>query len=219
MQVLSLCGAVEKSKRMGVIGCVPAYCTLLVTYDPLILSYQDIYEFLSNLEPDEKDLVRGRIVPIPVCYGGTYGPDLGEVAAYTGLTKEMVILRHTGRLCRVYLLGFRPGFPYLGGMDESISVPRRATPRTTVAAGSVGIAGKQTGIYPETSPGGWNIIGRTPLHLFSEQEGALLHPGDRLHFRAISEEEFMAFERDAGLLAAWMAKASVVDADGRGRND
>jgi inhibitor of KinA len=137
-------------------------------------------------------------VELPVCYGGEFGPDLGEVAGHCGLSEPEVIARHSGAEYRVYMLGFAPGFAYLGGLDPAIAAPRRQTPRLKVPAGSVGIAGLQTGIYPLETPGGWQIIGRSPQRLFrpGQEEPCLLKPGDRLRFvpidlaayRAISEE-------------------------------
>ena len=132
---------------------------------------------------------------IPVCYGGKFGPDLEEVANHAGLSAEEVILRHTAPDYHVYMLGFRPGFPYLGGLDPAIACPRRATPRQTVEQGSVGIAGAQTGVYPEPSPGGWNLIGRTPLKLFDEKALSLIHPGDTVRFERIDETEYNAIEK------------------------
>lgn len=201
--VLALCRTVEDAAFRGIISCIPAYCTLLIEYDPLILNYQEAKQLVLSLKVDSLKQRCGRLVRIPTCYGGEYGPDLGEVAAQTGLTAEEVIRRHTASLCRVYMLGFRPGFPYLGGMDESIAVPRRKTPRTSIAAGSVGIAGKQTGIYPEASPGGWNIIGRTPLKLFSEKNRSLLQPGDMIQFCAVSSETYDLLVNDDSAVAEW----------------
>lgn len=186
-QVLSLCAALDKSTLPGIVTCVPAYHTLLVEYNPLLLTYDELsahIRFLSSVRLTENT---GRTVSIPVCYGGELGPDLERVAAHNHLTAEEVISRHSQKDYRVYMLGFRPGFPYLGGLDPQISTPRLATPRSRIEAGSVGIAGQQTGIYPEASPGGWNIIGRTPLILFNEKSATtLLHPGDTLRFVPIN---------------------------------
>jgi KipI family sensor histidine kinase inhibitor len=133
------------------------------------------------------------LIRIPVWYGGAVGPDLEYLAGRVGLTEEEVIKRHSDVEYLVYLLGFLPGFPYLGGMDPSIALPRRAQPRTRVPRGSVGIGGSQTGIYPLDSPGGWHLIGRTPISLFEpdKDEPTLLRPGDRVRFVAISEAEFL----------------------------
>ncbi|CAA7599545.1 allophanate hydrolase [Acididesulfobacillus acetoxydans] len=135
---------------------------------------------------------RGRVAEIPVCYGGEYGPDLEYVAGYHGLTTGQVIALHTGTEYLVHMLGFMPGFPYLGGLPLRLATPRLATPRAEVARGSVGIAGSQTGIYPLASPGGWQIIGRTPLRLFDPagDPPTLLQSGDRIRFIAVGKEEY-----------------------------
>ena len=134
----------------------------------------------------------GETVVIPVVYGGEYGPDIDNVCQHTGLSREEVIARHSGREYLIYMLGFTPGFPYMGGMDETIATPRLKTPRTAIPAGSVGIAGAQTGVYPIQSPGGWQLIGRTPLKLFDmdRPDPFLLRAGQKVVFRPISEEEY-----------------------------
>jgi KipI family sensor histidine kinase inhibitor len=131
-------------------------------------------------------------VEIPVCYGGECGPDIAAVAEHAGLLRDAVIARHTAAEYTVAMLGFAPGFPYLLGLDPSLQMPRRATPRTRVPAGSVAIGGAQTGIYPRELPGGWHLIGRTPLVLFDPQRElpCLLAPGDRVRFHAIEADEF-----------------------------
>lgn len=203
-QVLALCAAVDAARVPGFVNCVPSYRTLLVEYDPLLLTYGQAAGILRSLPffPEEK--TAGRVVRLPVCYGGGFGPDLEEVAAYGGLTPEEVVSRHAAGEYRVYVLGFRPGFPYLGGLDPRLATPRRATPRLRIEGGSVGIAGEQTGVYPEPSPGGWNIIGRTPLKLYSGE--SLLRPGDTLRFVPVSAaayEEILAggsgrYDRNSG---------------------
>jgi inhibitor of KinA len=140
-------------------------------------------------------VVRERV--IPVCYGGEFGPDLAEVAAHAGLDEGATSALHSGAKYRVHAVGFAPGFPYLAGLPGKLHIPRRATPRTRVPAGSIGIGGAQTGVYPLSTPGGWRLIGRTPLRLFrpeNETEPALLRPGDRVRFQAISPEEFAAWK-------------------------
>ncbi|MDE2055050.1 MAG: 5-oxoprolinase subunit PxpB, partial [Xanthomonadaceae bacterium] len=139
-------------------------------------------------------------VEIPLCYGGEYGPDLDAVAVHARLPRGDVIARHTATEYAVAMLGFAPGFPYLLGLDPALQVPRRTTPRTRVPAGSVAIGGAQTGIYPRELPGGWHLIGRTPLALFdpAREPPCLLAPGDRVRFRAIEADEFARLaERDA----------------------
>lgn len=189
-QVLALCAAVDAAQLPGIVNCIPAYRTLLVEYDPLALTYAQAAGLLRSLPVDGGTERLGREVPVPVCYGGEFGPDLAHVAEHTGLGTEEVISRHSAGTYRVYMLGFRPGFPYLGGLDPRLATPRRETPRLRIEGGSVGIAGEQTGIYPEPSPGGWNIIGRTPLRLFDEERLSLLRPGDQLRFVPIPPEEY-----------------------------
>lgn len=145
-----------------------------------------------------EDPAAGRLVEIPVCYGGDFGEDLGFVAAHGNLTEEEVIRIHSGRDYRIYMLGFLPGFPYLGGLDSRLFTPRLSAPRVKIPAGSVGIGGEQTGIYPMESPGGWQLIGRTPLTLFSPERGGTLPygSGDRIRFVPISREEYGRIRRE-----------------------
>lgn len=198
-RVLALCAALDRAQRQGIVACVPAYHTLLVEYDPLLMTYEEVLACIRALPGADVEEETGRTVSIPVCYGGEFGPDLGLVAAQSGLTPEEVIARHSGGSYRVYMLGFRPGFPYLGGLDPQLATPRLATPRPRIEAGSVGIAGDQTGVYPEASPGGWNIIGRTPLALFDEgRAAALLRPGDMLRFVPVNREEYERIREKGG---------------------
>jgi inhibitor of KinA len=134
----------------------------------------------------------GATIDVPVCYGGDLGPDLGDVARQAGCSQEQVIRLHTSRQYRVFVVGFVPGFAYMGPVDSRLALPRRSTPRTRVPAGSVAIAAGQTGIYPMETPGGWHLIGRTAIRPFDESRAApaLFHPGDRVSFRPIPREEF-----------------------------
>ena len=136
--------------------------------------------------------------PIPTLYGGDYGPDLEFVSRHAGLSADEVVKRHSRPDYPVYMLGFIPGFAYLGGMDESIAAPRLSSPRTHVPKGSVGIANTQTGVYPTVSPGGWQLIGRTPIELYDERKAqpALLQAGDYVHYAPITEEEYLAIQAD-----------------------
>ncbi|MEW6424590.1 MAG: 5-oxoprolinase subunit PxpB [Bacillota bacterium] len=178
----------------GIVELVPAYRTVTVYYDPRRAAYhelvEEIKERLSAGAAPKK--TRPKTVEIPVCYGGEYGPDLDFVAGYHGLEPAEVVALHTKSPYHVYMLGFLPGFPYLGGLPERLATPRLDSPRMSVPAGSVGIAGNQTGIYPVASPGGWRIIGRTPLALFdpAKEPPALLSPGDQVRFVPIDEREF-----------------------------
>jgi KipI family sensor histidine kinase inhibitor len=192
--------AASLRSRLPELECVPAYASLLLRFDPSSWAGDDGQPphqrlqaiVIAALRDRDQIAVASRELIIPVCYGGEYGPDLDEVAACCGLNADAVIARHTAGDYRVAMLGFAPGFPYLLGLDPQLALPRRTDPRQRVPAGSVAIGGSQTGIYPEMLPGGWQLIGRTPLHLFdvTASEPSLLAAGDRVRFRAIDEETF-----------------------------
>jgi len=175
----------------------PAYCSLLVSFDPCQVEHREVEATLRRYEQraEEMTLPQPRTVEIPVCYGGEFGPDLDELAATHKLSALRVIELHTSRTYRAYFLGFAPGFAYLGDLAPEIATPRLATPRRQVAAGSVGIAGTQTAVYPFTTPGGWRLIGRTPLEMFRKDREpmGLIAVGDEVRFRAITREEFAAW--------------------------
>jgi inhibitor of KinA len=193
-QVHHLAKRLEEVAIPGVIEWIPAYRSLGILYDPLQTSFQSLSSALTKLELKEIYTPAGRteIVEIPVCYGVDLGPDLEFVARHNGLSCDEVVALHCHPEYWVCLIGFSPGFPYLGGMSSRITTPRLEEPRKQVPAGSVAIGGQQTGIYPFESPGGWRIIGRTPLKLFdvTRKNPCLLEPGDRLAFLAISRKEF-----------------------------
>jgi KipI family sensor histidine kinase inhibitor len=194
-KVISLDRIIQKTKIEGVEELVPTYRSLLIRYNPLKIDYETLVSHVKTLENTLKKTklkTESRNIVIPVVYGGEYGPDLEYVAERHGLTREKVIELHSERQYRVYMIGFVAGFPYLGEVTDEISTPRLETPRLRVPAGSVGIAEKQTGVYPCEAPGGWRIIGRTPLKLFnpSWQPPALLKSGDAVRFKPISETEF-----------------------------
>jgi inhibitor of KinA len=178
----------------GVRNLHPAYGSLLVKFDGQRWQHQELEKnlraYLEQLR--EVRLPEPHRVVIPVCYGEEFGPDLDDVARMHGMTPEQAIELHTSITYRVYFLGFVPGFAYLGELPEALITPRHATPRRTVPAGSVGIAGRQTGVYPCETPGGWRLLGRTPLAMFRpERRGlSLLSIGDRVRFKAISREQF-----------------------------
>jgi inhibitor of KinA len=176
----------------------PAYCSLLVSFDACAVDHAQVEATLRGYEKRAQKIAlpTPRLVEIPVCYGGEFGPDLEEVAVARGLRPERVIELHSSQTYHAYFLGFAPGFAYLGDLPDSLATPRLATPRRKVPAGSVGIAGKQTAVYPFATPGGWNLLGRTPLRMFqAEREPmGLLDVGDEVRFRPIAREEFSALE-------------------------
>lgn len=178
----------------GVTDVIPAFCSLLINYDPRVISYEQIkrrMEALVKIDVTAGD-TRKRVFEIPVCYGGEYGPDIQNIADHAGLSVEEVIQIHTSRDYLIYMLGFLPGFTYLGGLDERIHTPRLANPRIRIPAGSVGIGGSQTGIYPMDSPGGWQLMGMTPVKTYDpgREVPILVEAGDYIRFVAIDEDEF-----------------------------
>jgi inhibitor of KinA len=194
-RVHALDRALRQARQRGVEECVPTYRSLLVYYDPSQTSPEKLIYYLKDLEATLGDAsVSGqeRVIDVPVVYGGEYGPDLGHVAQYHGLTEDDVVRLHCSRRYTVYMVGFLAGFPYLGEVASEIATPRLRTPRLRVPAGSVGIAEKQTGIYPCASPGGWQIIGRTPLTIFDveKQPPALILPGATVMFKPVTETDF-----------------------------
>jgi inhibitor of KinA len=197
-QVLKLLRLLESEQVAGVRNLHPAYCSLLVKFDPLRLRHEELQEILQEyfLRLESVALPEPRLVEIPVCYGGAHGPDLLEVCAIHNLTPEEAIELHSSTTYLVYFLGFVPGFAYLGELPDALSTPRLPTPRRSVPAGSVAIAGNQTGVYPVATPGGWRILGRTPVVMFrpDRKELSLLSIGDQVRFVPISAEKFAALE-------------------------
>lgn len=189
---------IERIKELqleGIIELVPTYCALLVEYDAMLYSYSEICNIIEptleeGMTNTTNELVT--VVEVPTVYGGEFGPDLSFVASHNHLSEDEVISIHSGTDYLVYMLGFIPGFTYLGGMDSCIATPRLSSPRTLIPAGSVGIAGEQTGTYPSDSPGGWQIIGRTPVTMYdiSKAQAALLKAGDYVRYVPIDESEF-----------------------------
>jgi inhibitor of KinA len=179
---------------MGMIEYIPAFSSVSVVYNPMKIKYEKIYSLLSeilcnlNSSPEEEK----RVVKIPVCYGGKFGPDIQYVADHNKISVEEVIKIHSSGEYLVYMIGFAPGFPYLGGMSDKIATPRRKSPRTFIPKGAVGIAGMQTGVYPISTPGGWQLIGSTPQQLFMPEEypPSLLKSGDIVKFYPISFDEY-----------------------------
>ncbi len=191
--------ALEQAGIEGITETVPAYCSLLVCYRPEKIRFAELKQRLEEVlaAADSLPLPPPLAVEIPVLYGGEMGPDLGYVAESHGLTEEEVIQIHSSQDYLIYMLGFVAGFPYLGGMDQRIATPRLETPRLRIEGGSVGIAGEQTGIYPVASPGGWRLIGRTPVKLYdaARRQPVLLEAGQYIRFRPVSEAEYREIEK------------------------
>lgn len=185
-------------KSLGIIEAVPTYRSLLVYFDPMRISRetltQEVHKLIQSQDSYQTQAAEARVISIPVCYGGEFGEDLPFVAKHNNLSEQEVIDIHTSVPYLVYMLGFTPGFPYLGGMSEKIATPRLEKPRTKIPAGSVGIAGSQTGFYPIESPGGWQLIGRTPVKAFDPGAANpfLFAAGDFLKFEPISVAEYAA---------------------------
>jgi KipI family sensor histidine kinase inhibitor len=196
-KVVTLASVLRQAGLDGLEELVPTYRSLLVRYDPLKIDVDLLVSMIKHLQKGLNSLKpssRSRSFTVPVVYGRKYGPDLSYVGEVHGLTEDEVIKKHTENGYRVYMIGFVAGFPYLGEVPDEIATPRLETPRLKLPAGSVGIAEKQTGIYPREAPGGWRIIGRTAIKLFDPrlEPPALLSPGDTVRFRSVSEEEYIS---------------------------
>jgi inhibitor of KinA len=188
----------ELQPLSGILNLQPAYSSVLVKFDALKLRHDEIEAHLRTYldRLDEVTLPEPRHQEIPVCYGGEYGPDLAEVCALHDISTQQAIELHASATYIVYFLGFVPGFAYLGGLPDQLATPRLSTPRRTVPTGSVGIAGRQAGVYPFSTPSGWRLIGRTPLTMFQPHSDAIsfLSIGDRVRFTPISPERFAALD-------------------------
>lgn len=193
-EVVRFAQAIEELHIDGVKEMVPTYQSLLVIYDPLKISFDSLLTELISIESNIKTIgmEKTEMIHIPTLYGSKYGLDLDYVSEYNQLSPQEVISLHSSEVYRVYMLGFTPGFPYLGGMNEKIATPRLEIPRKKIEAGAVGIAGNQTGIYPIESPGGWQIIGRTPLKLFDIENDPIfsIKAGQYIKFEPINEAEY-----------------------------
>jgi len=191
--------AVEKENIEGIVETVPTYRSLLVVYDPAVIRFKELTDKFEAImgTMDSIPIPPPSVIEIPVLYGGDMGPDLENVAAHNHKTPEEVIRIHTSGEYLIYMLGFIAGFPYLGGMSREIATPRLTSPRVKIEGGSVGIAGEQTGVYPVASPGGWQLIGRTPLKLYDadREKPVLLEAGQYIKFRSVTEEEYREIER------------------------
>jgi inhibitor of KinA len=188
---------IQAANLPGVRDVVPTYRSVAIYFDPLRTDSAAMMACVNRAAAQAvPDLAAARApVRVPVCYGGELGPDLAGVAAFAGLPEDDVVRLHTRRTYRVFMLGFVPGWAYLGIVDERIAMPRRSTPRVRVPSGAVGIAGVQTGVYPAETPGGWQLIGRTPVKPFdaSRADPFLMQPGDAVQFYPIAREEFDAW--------------------------
>jgi KipI family sensor histidine kinase inhibitor len=193
-KVRTIAMALNLATPAGIVEVIPTYRSVLIIYDPLAITLKGLEEQLESIEDrlDGLDIPSPRTVEIPVLYGGEYGPDIEFVANAHNLTVDDVVRIHSGATYQIYMIGFTPGFPFLGGLSEELHTPRIETPRALVPAGSVGIANNQTGMYPIDSPGGWRLIGRTPLKLFdpSKEDPFLYSAGDMIRFVPISADEY-----------------------------
>jgi len=201
-KVLGLFHALQARHDPRIRNLHPGYVSLLVDFDPLVMTHEEVAVLVDSAADAGFDRPpdAGNIVDIPVCYEGEFGPDLSDVAAHAHLSEDEVVRIHAGGDYQVAFLGFTAGFAYLSGMPEALSMPRLATPRRAVAAGSVGIAGGQTGIYPTETPGGWRLIGRTPLRMFDPKAGqpTRVVPGDRVRFVSINSTEYERLAQERG---------------------
>lgn len=191
LQVKSLYQQLKKINLKGVTFLIPAYSSITVGFNPNEVDGSFLKMFLENTKFDiSKKELNSKIVKIPVCYETPYAPDMEEVSKKTGLTPKEIINTHSSTSYLVYFLGFAPGFMYLGGLNKKLYTPRKETPRIKIEAGAVGLADQQTGIYPLETPGGWQIIGQTPLTLFSKEQASLAQMGDTIQFVPITANEF-----------------------------
>ena len=200
-KIHAFCRLLENPLPKGIIEIIPSYRSLVLVYEPLVVDLLELQEKLLSLYRDMGSSLCSstEIVEIPVCYGGEFGEDLEQVAMHNGLSVNQVIRLHSETLYPVYMIGFTPGFPYLGGLSDKLHTPRLATPRTIVPAGSVGIANNQTGIYPIDSPGGWQLIGRCPYKLFDPRRPHpfLVKAGDHLRFIPVSRGDFLKLQNES----------------------
>ena len=209
-----LAGELRSRNTAGILEIIPTYRSVTVCYDPFILSLKELKKVtaacMRSARGTEQSESKRRFY-IPVCYGGRFGMDLEYIARETGLDMREIVRRHISREYPINMIGFLPGFPYLSGMDETIAVPRLENPRERIPAGSVGIGGKQTGVYPIASPGGWRLIGRTPVRLYDPHRNppVLYKAGDRIRFYPVSEQEYARIETEV-LTGSYAVKTEEV---------
>ena len=193
-RVIAFATAIARQEWKGILDIVPTYRSVTIYFDPLHWNISALRNRLKKLPRLRSDGISpdGTLHTIPVLYGRDWGPDLEDLAAFAGLSPAETITLHASVRYRIYMLGFSPGFPYLGPVPERLAMPRLSTPRTKVPAGSVGIADRQTGIYPSSTPGGWRLIGRTPISLYRKRRATpfLLKAGDVVQFKSIDRAEF-----------------------------
>lgn len=198
--IRNLLSAIDEANLAGVQAMAPTYRSILVYYNPLAVGTEALREQIAKLYGNLEDAELGgaKVVEIPTLYGGEYGPDIDFVASHNGLSEKEVVEVHTGSDYLVYMVGFNPGFPYLGGMSERIATPRLPTPRVRMVPGSVGIAERQTGIYPLASPGGWRVIGRSPIRMFDpgREPPSLVEAGDLVRFTSVDEARYKEIEAE-----------------------
>lgn len=197
--IRELVQGIEQLRISGIIELVPTYNELMVIYNPSKINYINLLDKLKSIESNlnPKDLLATKLITIPVCYDNKFAPDLEIVAKRNNLDVNEVIKIHSATKYLVYMLGFTPGFCYLGGMDKRIATPRKEVPRQLIEAGSVGIAGEQTGIYPIDSPGGWQLIGKTPIKLFDPNRNPefIIEAGNYIKFNPVSVKEYLMIKK------------------------
>ena len=198
--VRSAAARIQAAGIAGIEDIVPTFCAVMVAYNPETISYEELVSAVhANLDGlSAEGASAGKTIVIPVCYGGEFGPDLEHVAQFHGITPDEVVRLHTESTYLIAMLGFLPGFVYLGGLDERIHMPRLSVPRTKIPARSVGIGGSQTGVYPMESPGGWRLIGRTPLSFYDQTNDppVLCKAGEYIRFAAVTEREYKLIRQD-----------------------
>lgn len=199
-EVNSLSSIILSKHIPGVSELLPTYRSLVVFYDPLVLTYGELRAQLEKMDPDEASACDSprEVIEVPCCYEKEFAPDLDGLSALSGLSTGEIVKVHSGTEYKIYMLGFLPGFVYLGGLDKRIAAPRLDSPRTSIPARSVGIGGSQTGVYPIASPGGWRLIGSTPLDFYdpSKQDPILCHAGEYIHFTPVTKAEYDLIRKD-----------------------